>query len=908
MKDALGTWQRKLDHYLREQAVAADAEQKFAVAERILEARAKIAELTEPHSRVQATETVAFKSDISRIDKYAPTDLIGREDELALLNDAWMKVRQVQTPRSHLVTLVAMGGEGKTSLVAKWAAELAHNGWPGCDAVFAWSFYSQGTREQTAASSDLFLAEALRFFGDAEMAQSSQSAFDKARRLAQLVGERRTLLMLDGLEPLQYAPTSPTPGELRDGAMAALLKALSVNSQGLCVLTTRHAVADLRNYLQTTVLEHHLLRLSEAAGVQLLQSLGVHGTAPELAALVHDVRGHALSLNLLGTYLRDAHGGDVRKRDQVKLQEADVEEQGGHAFRAMDAYVQWFASPDKNAKEAKRGQRAIAALHMLGLFDRPASADCLNALLKRPAIAGLTEAFADITADQRNIVYARLEAAKLLTVNRDATGALLSLDAHPLVREYFGKTLMEEQPQAWRDAHCRIYEHLCAITHEGQRPTLQDLQPLYQAVVHGCQAGLAQRACDDVYHARICRQGEGYSARKLGAFGSDLGAAACFFEQPWSRFAPALREGAQAWLLNEAAFCLRALGRLGESLEPMRVSGEMDVKSERWEGAASSYSNLSELALTLGHIDDGLSPALQAAAQAVVYADRSGDAFLQMVFRTTQADALHQAGQQDQALRLFREAEAMQAKRQSSCPMLYSIQGFRYAELLLAQAERAAWRAYLQPGGGGAATPAETLAEVGRRATYSLEISVRNNWLLEIALDHLTLGRTTLYASLLQASTLSSAASTWAASGRMASEVDQAVDGLRRAGQQDELPRALLTRAWLRHLQGHATGPDSAQSVLDEAWEIAERGPMPLFLADIHLHRARLFMLDAHYPWNKTEDDTPRGPCDDLREARRLIEKHGYGRRLEELQDAEEALRQWQAKSATTDLAPGAAP
>jgi hypothetical protein len=34
------------------------------------------------------------------------------------------------------------------------------------------------------------------------------------------------------------------------------------------------------------------------------------------------------------------------------------------------------------------------------------------------------------------------------------------------------------------------------------------------------------------------------------------------------------------------------------------------------------------------------------------------------------------------------------------------------------------------------------------------------------------------------------------------------------------------------------------RSDLDEAWEIAERGPMPLFLADIHLHRARLFHAD----------------------------------------------------------------
>jgi hypothetical protein len=67
------------------------------------------------------------------------------------------------------------------------------------------------------------------------------------------------------------------------------------------------------------------------------------------------------------------------------------------------------------------------------------------------------------------------------------------------------------------------------------------------------------------------------------------------------------------------------------------------------------------------------------------------------------------------------------------------------------------------------------------------------------------------------------------------------VDGLRRAGQAQELPRGLLTRAWLRSLTDARTDPESAQSDLDEAWEIAERGPMPLFLAEIHLHRAGLF-------------------------------------------------------------------
>ena len=53
-------------------------------------------------------------------------------------------------------------------------------------------------------------------------------------------------------------------------------------------------------------------------------------------------------------------------------------------------------------------------------------------------------------------------------------------------------------------------------------------------------------------------------------------------------------------------------------------------------------------------------------------------------------------------------------------------------------------------------------------------------------------------------------------------------------------PLGLLTRAWLRSLTGPRTGPESAKSDLDEAWEIAERGPMPLFLADPSLSRAAL--------------------------------------------------------------------
>ena len=93
-----------------------------------------------------------------------------------------------------------------------------------------------------------------------------------------------------------------------------------------------------------------------------------------------------------------------------------------------------------------------------------------------------------------DLVLGRLKDINLLSEQADG-----ALDAHPLLREYFARQLREQKPDAWRAAHRRLYEHLCATTKEGDQPTLEDLQPLYQAVAHGCQAGLQQEACDKVF-------------------------------------------------------------------------------------------------------------------------------------------------------------------------------------------------------------------------------------------------------------------------------------------------------------------------------------------------------------------------------------------------------------------------
>ena len=122
--------------------------------------------------------------------------------------------------------------------MSHWQAGLAARSYDGAD-YFDWSFYSQGTREQGAASADSFIAAALKFFGDADMAKSAESPGKRERGLARLISQRRCLLVLDGIEPLQSPASFPLAGQLKDPALVALLKGLAANNPGLCLITSR---------------------------------------------------------------------------------------------------------------------------------------------------------------------------------------------------------------------------------------------------------------------------------------------------------------------------------------------------------------------------------------------------------------------------------------------------------------------------------------------------------------------------------------------------------------------------------------------------------------------------------------------------------------------------------------------
>ncbi len=97
-----------------------------------------------------------------------------------------------------------------------------------------------------------------------------------------------------------------------------------------------------------------------------------------------------------------------------------------------------------------------------------------------------------------------------------------------------------------------------------------------------------------------------YSTFKLGGIGSDLFAVAAFFDRRWNGVSPNLNEPTQAWLLKEAAVSLHALGRLTETLKPMRVSLKQCVAQNELKAPAISASNLSELEVTQGRLDSAV--------------------------------------------------------------------------------------------------------------------------------------------------------------------------------------------------------------------------------------------------------------------------------------------------------------
>ncbi|MFK5971331.1 MAG: hypothetical protein QM487_14600 [Candidatus Marithrix sp.] len=744
-------------------------------------------------SQFKQNKVYKDKIDINRIPE--PTAaLVGRQEELAKITAAF------EEEKTKIVAIIAGGGVGKSALTWNWLQKIQPN-YGGAELVFGWSFYSQGSH-QTANSSAPFFQEALPFFGFDGKLPSDE--IEKARALAECLRDKRSLLILDGLEPLQH-PAHIMDGELADVAIKELLRCVRYYGLGgernLVLISSRQPVVDLEHF--DGYLPMDLQTLAIADGAKLLQNLGCTGGLAGLEAASRDMSGHALALVLLGKLLRERFEGRIEKRDQLPDLFEEAKE-GGHALRVVRYYdeVYWL---DRNFFKriyqnwfGEIPERAL--LQLLGLFDRPMGLAEKNILLQK---AELARPLANLDTTEFRVVEKRLEQAGLLLKYE---GDRWEWDTHPLIRSYFAKALREKYSKLYKQAQLVLFEYYQAVPNKKRPDTLEELEPLYRAVVHGCLAGEYQKALEDVYFERILRSNEFYSRFKLGSYIQDLQALAAFFPTDWDKPVTSdLSEANQAWLLSEASFCLMSLGRLEEAAVPRVADIKIYEKLKKWSNSAIDVGNLVDLYLPIGQLQN----ANQAAQQGIEYAALTDDLIRQMTSRSKLATTLHRMGDLREAREQFIATEKIQAECYPKYPRLYSLWGFQYFALLL-----------------DLATP---LDEIQERGQYSLEISIRNNWLMVIAFDYLTIARS-------QTSSTSQ-------------PFDKAVQAMRKAGRVDYMPEVLLACAKFHRQQQNFK---QSQQDLDEAQDIINRCGMKLYQVD-----AMLLQANINLDQGKTFDTKP---------------------------------------------------
>ena len=361
--------------------------------------------------------------------------------------------------------------------------------------------------------------------------------------------------------------------------------------------------------------------------------------------------------------------------------------------------------------------------------------------------------------------------------------------------------------------------------------------------------------------------------------GSNLASLFSFFDRPYATPAAALTPAARAFVLNQASFALRGQGRLQEALPAMLSGLHMEEAGQDWANAAISASNLSETELLIGDIV----AAMATAKKVVALADRAGNIPQILGYRTALPDVLHAAGEWGKAADLFADVERRQREVRPGHPFLYSLQGYRYCDSLLSQGRA---------------------VEARDRATLTLRRAKTHNFVLDVALDTLTLGRAHCTLALQSLARRASAEAARDDLRAAAFRLDGAVEGLLGSGDSARLVRGFIARAAFRRTVGDW---DGAKRDLDEAKEIAEPGLMRLYWCDCALEDARLALArrEAFAPLNGLVEQSPPPPVlpdsdeaarlkeearKELDVARKLIAECGYHRRDEELAEVDEVV------------------
>jgi tetratricopeptide (TPR) repeat protein len=732
---------------------------------------------------------------------------VGREDLLELLNQDWID------PRTRIVGLIGFGGEGKSSIARHWIEQLLNtSSLPQPDGIFWWGFYEQ-------RNVDAFLESALNYLSEGKISQASlPSSHAKANFLAAMLPKGRYLFVLDGIEVLQHQDGDEYGLLVSNDLLEFLNYFAATKHESLCIVTSRAPLYDFISYISYT--HRDVNRLNEADGRALFYNLGVQEIDErDLTRLVNQWDGHALTLSLLATYLKQHQGNILQALIDLTPPGVD-EEKYDRVRRLLRRYDEHLTVEERNF------------LTVFSAFRLPIQ----EAALK--AIANLIEEYSNefsnssvsYTKDTSSLqtVIEHLLDYKIIRYNsRQQT-----YSNHPLIRSHYQECLFENKSYAQK-VNKRISDfYLENIEEIPKRPTLTEILPLIEAVHHLCGAGEYDRAYY-IWWEYICQRTAWVLERQLGASETELEILSEFFPNSDFSQKPLLSKPRDRNIvIRDVGHQMKNLGHLCEATPFYLRAVEQCLKDRDWYNACEGYKELASLYLCLGELEN----AAKYASGGLSFIDfvrskNRASARLKLVLKARLGWIYYLLGKSSKAGRLFQEAEHIQRQITRSTrdkqKYLYGSSGMYHAIFLLRLNKIELAKDILQD---------------------NLEICERNSWKGEASWCHCVLGDLFARKGNHEIAQL---------------HYDTALDIARNIYQKSALIGALLSRGlWEARYKRDA---GAAFNDLQEALRHAERGGYRLYEVDTRIGLAWLHYITNNVNNAQTEAEQSQRMSEEMK-------------------------------------------
>ncbi len=753
---------------------------------------------------------------------------VGRAEFLQNLDEDWTD------PQRLITGLIGFGGEGKSSLTRRWLEKLLRNRnsfFPQPKGVFWWGFYDK-------SSVDEFFEALLTFLVEGIDPNSLPSAKVKAQVINAMLKSGRYLFVLDGLEVLQH----------QDGDDYGLLKSVdlrdwlrefaAVGHESFCLISSRAPLLDLIDF--TTYTHRDVERLTVDEGRDLLRKLGVIGTDAELKKVVQEWDGYALVLSLLGSYLVDRFEGKIEHLKDIRAP-TEAEPKYDRVRRVLRRYDEHLTEEERKFLEVFSAFRLPvpeSALEPVFGHDSPQqspessppsppnlggtrfqSPPSLGDLGGKNLIDETQEGYVYTVTTSFEPIVKRLVNYRILRYNSQAR----HYTTHPLIRAHYLERLQNNLTVA-QPVHRRIADYyLNSAGETPEKPTLDDLKPLIEAVHHLCQAGDYDEA-DNINWERINQRDRGVIIHKLGAYETNLSVMQSFFSKGDTSQEPQVSDPlTKGVILNNVGLCLMSLGRMDEAPPFYERGNAIALSRKDWHKASAGYQNLTELYAYLGK----LTASAKAAREALTFARNAGSKEDECYSIKWQAWAAHLQGDLETASTAFQRAEALEREIEPDTLYLYSLRGIQHADHLRRVGD----------------------VDYARKVTKAnLEICKEEHWLNQISWCHRVLGDLDA-----DADNYDSAQSHY----------QEALKIARSITKRDVLIEALLARGrWLAK-RGQVA---AARRDLDEALNYALAGGYRIYEADIRVSLA----------WAHLAAGNPSAAQREAEKAQRMSAEMGY--------------------------------